>query len=1374
MSKLLPSFLVIFLISIFPTFAVATDAQLPLFTTPAKQVLESANAITPDGKSSIVVLSEEGSYEFDAENRMTSTTRRVYRIETPKGVNEWATIKARYHPWYQDRPLVRARVITADGVEHILDPATFTDATIHNDSSLLYSDERVYQGPLPSVAVGAVVETEVVRKDHEPFFAGGVARSFWVGFQGNRVEHTRVTVRAPKSLPLRYTTQLLPNLTTEKQEKDGIVELVFDQGPLDAIDESEASVPGDIAAYPRVIFSTGASWAAIADEYRKLSEPKLGSPEVEKLVKEEVKAASSDQEKIKKLVMLLHGRVRYTGIEFGLNSLVPQSPDETLKRGYGDCKDKAALLVSMLRAAGVQSFLALLSTGVGEDNRAEFPGMNFDHAIVVVPGKPDLWIDATAELHAVGSLPFGDRDRLALKIAPGTKELIRIPSAKPEDNTQSETREFRLPEFGMAKITETTLSTGTRAATYRRLAQDQHSKDLDKNLEGYVKNVYLADGESTHTFSDAKDLNDPARLTIEISKGKRGQTSMNDGAVYLHPIGLFNNLPEYLRATDEKENETPEEKAKHERKHDIYFDPVLDEWHYRIVAPAGFRVRALPENSVEDIGPGKLALKYSVARDGVVQADLSFNPVKGRYTPAEAATARAAIKKVRDRDGVLITFDQIGHLLQASGKTREAIEEYERLASQHPQEALHRIQIANVMLAAGMCETARAEARKATVLDPSSAQAFNALGWILQHDLICRRFEKGFDLEGSVGAYRKAIQLDPKEATYRVDLAILLEHDKTGVRYASKADLNAAIAEYQGIKEIDKAAYEQWQDNVLYTLFYAERYKELDEQLKVLPTSEKRRSLSVVSRAAQFGATAAIERSRMITSDESSRISALVSAANILMATRKYQMAAELFAAGAQGQSNAAGLLEEAELLRNTKAWKDEELTDTTPDGFVQLFLRQLILTRGHDPSILGLVSKEYRCGFKDDRLRRMLTMFFSIGDAKEMIDKQEFSPTVAADVMLSNMKLSREGDEKAGFRIMAAIPGADNQPFYVISEKGHYRLVDHQFDGAGLGRLALERLKEGDEETARKYLDWARSDHKRPGGDDPLAGIVFGLLWERGAKASGEKIRIAALALAAGQQDAKQFIPEIVEAGKGATDKDRSYLTLMLAWSAFITHDWKTARETGQELLQKYPSSMKALSIFGRACVELKDPAWEAVLSDRLATAPDRHAILRLQAELYTNAGNTRKVDEIYREILKNGSSTPEDLNSYAWNALVAGKVTPEAIEEVRRAVSTDRSPGIVHTLASLYADTGKTQEARQLLLQIMEENGMDEPDSILWYVFGRIAEDYGQSGEATACYKRVTPDDDGVPKPFSTFALTQKRLVGLTGMKETAVGAK
>ena len=156
---------------------------------------------------------------------------------------------------------------------------------------------------------------------------------------------------------------------------------------------------GTLSGNPLAVAAARATLAHLdAAAYAQLAEPQIRQDQARATLPQ---AAPDYLANVQAIVSRLHKEVRYTGIEFGESALKPQTPAEILKRHYGDCKDKAAFLVAMLRAAGIPASLALLETGPGEDVNPGLPGMNqFDHAIVHVPaagaGSPELWIDATA------------------------------------------------------------------------------------------------------------------------------------------------------------------------------------------------------------------------------------------------------------------------------------------------------------------------------------------------------------------------------------------------------------------------------------------------------------------------------------------------------------------------------------------------------------------------------------------------------------------------------------------------------------------------------------------------------------------------------------------------------------------------------------------------------------------------------------------------------------------------------------------------------------------------------------------------------------------------------------------------------------------
>ena len=135
--------------------------------------------------------------------------------------------------------------------------------------------------------------------------------------------------------------------------------------------------------------------------------------------------ASRARSLIARFVARLHREVRYTGIEFGDASITPRRPAEVLGRGYGDCKDKAALLVALLRAASVPA-AGRAAQGVGprHRSRASRRSTTSTSAIVYVPpaGKSGaLWIDATNPYAPVGELPRSDAGRRALLANPRAK-----------------------------------------------------------------------------------------------------------------------------------------------------------------------------------------------------------------------------------------------------------------------------------------------------------------------------------------------------------------------------------------------------------------------------------------------------------------------------------------------------------------------------------------------------------------------------------------------------------------------------------------------------------------------------------------------------------------------------------------------------------------------------------------------------------------------------------------------------------------------------------------------------------------------------------------------------------------------------------------
>jgi hypothetical protein len=118
-------------------------------------------------------------------------------------------------------------------------------------------------------------------------------------------------------------------------------------------------------------------------------------------------------------------------------------------------------------------------------------------------------------------------------------------------------------------------------------------------------------------------------------------------------------------------------------------------------------------------------------------------------------------------------------------------------------------------------------------------------------------------------------------------------------------------------------------------------------------------------------------------------------------------------------------------------------------------------------------------------------------------------------------------------------------------------------------------------------------------------------------------------------------------------------------------------------------------------------------------------------------------------------GRAEPDDLNDIAWHALLVGKVENSDVEDVLKGVQLSNSnPSTMHTLGCVYAEIGKTKEAREVLVQAMDSLNLVEPDDNYWYAFGRIAEQYGE-------YESAKGDYGQSASPSSRWTFIRRRIV-------------
>lgn len=1318
------------------------------FSADPKDIVASAKAIKPEQYAKVTIFTDERRVVFGANGQYTVTARTFYRIETKDAFKRWGTVRTTWSPWRSARPQVRARVIAPDGTVAILDPKVLTETPAHDQRPELYEDMRVYSGPLPGIEVGSIIEDEKVWADSLPPNSHGGAWRYYFGNEGP-VLHSLLELQAPSSAVPKYRIRNAASVVLTRSEQDGVTTLRFEQGLMEAIESFEGNLPADFNRWSAVEYATGESWNAVAKGYYGDIENAIRPADVKPLL--DGTANLKDLEVMRRLVTNLHQKVRYVGLEFGSSQLIPHPAGDTLKSGYGDCKDKAVVLVSALQAAGIPAQLALLNVRGDDDVNPELPGLGtFDHAIVYVPGKPAIWIDATAEFFEPGDLPWSDQGRLALLVGPQTRELLRTPINAPAENAQKMTREFRLSEYGLAHIVETFEGVGEEGAILRGRYGQEESKETREGLARHVKNALLADDLSGVEHTTGSDLTKAFQLRLEVAKGRRGNSDLDQAVVAIRFDGILWGYPDYVLSDDGTDK--PDQPGWKPRKNDIEIQPFMSEWHYRIVPPPGFGSPVLPKDVEQSVGPAKLSQHYSLESDGSVSASLRFDSVKARYTPGELKALEQAAHTLSRADAIIISFPQKGATLLAQGKAREALASFTDLIKLHPSEGLHHIQIANALLAAGFGEEARKEASRATELDPVSAVGWSAQAWILEHDAIGRRFATGFDLKSAVAAYRKAIELDPKAWGNYADLAILLEHDAHGERYSASSDLDGAATQYLALKKVDKERGEQYDDNLLFALFYKRKWEDALQLCNSLSSSATRAGIVVATIAARDGFQAAQTEVMRRESTESSRSDLLVSAANLLIHLRMYPRAVELLNAAAAGQANSSKLRKRIEIMHDVRPYEEVLLPESDPRRVVQNFLLHSL-----DPGAAPEEIFRYMEVDAADQKAEALENARGARLLRRSFESDELPSVMVPDLLISNLQMSVDGDEHMGFRIRAKL--GDTPLTAIVAQRSvGYRIVVMD-DASAAGREVLRRLSANDLKGAKLWLDWEREELTLSSGDDPLGGALSPRFWTRGDDPDPARMKMAALALLADKPVISEYLDFIQEARAQAKDSDGVRLDLFLAHAAMAVKDWNLLHDVGARLFSSNPGSDTALRFVVSASVFQKEwNSGQKAISARLARIPDDIAAIRASAELVEGRGDFAQARSILRPLIDKNRAEIRDLNQYTWNSLFLGKVSDDDLSIMQRAVNENSSYPEIHTLACLYAEVGKTKEARELLLRAMDAVGMDGPDEPIWYGFGRIAEDYGLRAVALSLYQRVGKTE-GAEFPSSTYNLARLR---------------
>jgi hypothetical protein len=246
------------------------------------------------------------------------------------------------------------------------------------------------------------------------------------------------------------------------------------------------------------------SWLGMGNWYRNLTNGRRdASPEITQQVATITASAHTPLEKMKALALFVQHDIRYVAIELGIGGWQPHAASEVFAHRYGDCKDKATLLSTMLSQAGIESFYVVINSergsvtpqvpaNVGGFNHVilaiKLPANVTDSSLVATIEHPRLgpllYFDPTNELTPFGEIGGYLQANYGLLVTTDGGELVELPRQPPAMNSIQRTAKMTLDPTGTltGEVSETRV--GDRASSERwRLRTVTKSADRIKPIE---------------------------------------------------------------------------------------------------------------------------------------------------------------------------------------------------------------------------------------------------------------------------------------------------------------------------------------------------------------------------------------------------------------------------------------------------------------------------------------------------------------------------------------------------------------------------------------------------------------------------------------------------------------------------------------------------------------------------------------------------------------------------------------------------------------------------------------------------------------------------------------------------------------------------
>lgn len=583
-----------------------------------------------DGSAAVVVW-EWNDFTVDASGKYVLTERRALRVLNRRSAEAYLNAVGFENndskvTSIQTWAISPSGHITQSGKKDLITAADFADFEV-------FSDDRVKMIKIPGAEDGSLVGYEITSQGHVPISGRRFRMEDEIPV---RVNELHVSV---PSGSLRWFVNHPDRVAVVGQSANGATFRTENRPAIP--DESDAPPFSSLAAEVFVNYdakgsSALQSWEEAGHFYHTLFD-NGEKPETE--IAAQVAALSSGESdalaRINALYTYVSRQIRYVAIEIGVGGYQPHLPADVYKNKYGDCKDKASLLISMLNKIGLRGYPALVGTRGDVEADPTAPTLaTFNHMIVALPVPANLrsaiekfpaydsrnqvlWMDPTSETDPLGQLPEMDQGVFALIAYPERGDLQRIPQAPPDQNGSEYAINVHLQSdgTGVAEVEAKYFgaSNSRRHSFYRGRSQSETLKSFEERVAHYVNQAAFRQA----SISGADD--NGQQIKEKFSFAGNFATASTGDSWFFQPLILSGiAVPE----VPPRQRQLPL---------DIGV-PFHVKCEYRLELPLGMRVERMPDKIALKSEFGEMTIEYSISGN-VLVATQTVSFTQSRISP---------------------------------------------------------------------------------------------------------------------------------------------------------------------------------------------------------------------------------------------------------------------------------------------------------------------------------------------------------------------------------------------------------------------------------------------------------------------------------------------------------------------------------------------------------------------------------------------------------------------------------------------------------------------------------------------------------------------------------------------------------------------